>query len=556
MSTGSRIKDLRHSSTSRCAEERETKRLKLEEDSVSKFSPVPSTSAVKTSPNQAFFKRLGKQPVSGTTVNWDNIDLSVNIFDFDPTIFPADALVKVVRPGPNDISYSLLCRAFGQMDGTRSRRIIIQVLTNAFRTILFFCPIALIPTTWLCSNMLAASHKGVDLGVGPGIIIKALADVSGTTPARLRTLYAEKGDWGDVAQDLTVSIRTLVKPKPLGIKELHQALLEIAALEGTGMQNQKIQHVRRLLLASQSPLETKYTMRILIQNLRVGATRTSTLTALANAVVLHEELARVSKDMSGRHNFKLHELTLVKNSMAEAEQIIRSAFARIPDFDIIVAHLIDGGVKRLEDSADMIIGIPIRPMLGVITRDLAEVIAKMDGRSYACEYKYDGQRLQLHYQRNGTEQTFLFSRNLETMTAKYPDIAHLIPSICKEHVMSFILDSEVVAIGEDGKTLQSFQHLANRTRKDVKVFESSIIIEKESRWQKFWFLSAFLCLISCYSMEIPCFERPFASEGIFLAAPSTLYLGNLCSLTTFRRMTRYSWSSSFRILSTKVTVRE
>lgn len=45
--------------------------------------------------------------------------------------------------------------------------------------------------------------------------------------------------------------------------------------------------------------------------------------------------------------------------------------------------------------------IPLRPMLGGITRDLGEMLTKLSGREFTCEYKYDGRNhttllLQLH----------------------------------------------------------------------------------------------------------------------------------------------------------------
>lgn len=52
---------------------------------------------------------------------------------------------------------------------------------------------------------------------------------------------------------------------------------------------------------------------------------------------------------------------------------------------------------------------------------------------------------------------------------KYPDIVSLVQSFFKAtpRRTSFILDSEIVAIDQDNGTLQSFQTLSNRARKDV-----------------------------------------------------------------------------------------
>ena len=64
--------------------------------------------------------------------------------------------------------------------------------------------------------------------------------------------------------------------------------------------------------------------------------------------------------------------------------------------------------------------IPLRPMLGSITRDLSEMLTKLQGRDFSCEYKYDGQRAQVHCDEKG--KVSIFSRHLELMTDKYPDL--------------------------------------------------------------------------------------------------------------------------------------
>lgn len=74
------------------------------------------------------------------------------------------------------------------------------------------------------------------------------------------------------------------------------------------------------------------------------------------------------------------------------------------------------------------------------------------------------------------------------MTDKYPDILALIPLLLRprdrsaaddeqwppEDVESFVLDAEVCAIDPATGQLQTFQTLANRARKDVKIGEVKV----------------------------------------------------------------------------------
>jgi len=104
-------------------------------------------------------------------------------------------------------------------------------------------------------------------------------------------------------------------------------------------------------------------------------------------------------------------------------------------------------------------------MLGGITRDMGEMLTKLQGRDFSCEYKYDGQRAQVHCDDKG--KVTIFSRHLEVMTDKYPDLVALVPKIRGDGVRSFIIEGEVVAVDRETGDLKPFQILANRARKDV-----------------------------------------------------------------------------------------
>jgi DNA ligase 1 len=60
----------------------------------------------------------------------------------------------------------------------------------------------------------------------------------------------------------------------------------------------------------------------------------------------------------------------------------------------------------------------------------------------------------------------IFSRHLELMTEKYPDLVALIPNICGTNIQSFIMEGEIVAIDDQG-SVKTFQTLAGRAKKNV-----------------------------------------------------------------------------------------
>lgn len=162
--------------------------------------------------------------------------------------------------------------------------------------------------------------------------------------------------------------------------------------------------------------------------------------------------------------------SLKKEELAEiwlrAEEILKGCFARRPNYNDLIPVLLEIGVcDELLVRCGLALHIPLRPMLGSITRDLSEMLTKLQGRDFTCEYKYDGQRAQVHCDNQG--KVSIFSRNLELMTDKYPDLVALIPTIRGDGVGSFIMEGEIVAVNRETGELKTFQTLSNRARKDV-----------------------------------------------------------------------------------------
>ena len=191
------------------------------------------------------------------------------------------------------------------------------------------------------------------------------------------------------------------------------------------------------------------------------------LIALSRAFLLSkvpesESTLRSCKELS---SLKKEELAEV---WSKAEEIVKACFAKRPNYNDLIPVLLEIGVSdELLVRCGLTLHIPLRPMLGSITRDLTEMLTKLQGRDFACEFKYDGQRAQIHCDDIG--KVSIFSRHLELMTDKYPDLVELVPQMRGEGVSSFILEGEVVAVDRNTGDLKTFQTLTNRARKDVAI---------------------------------------------------------------------------------------
>lgn len=290
----------------------------------------------------------------------------------------------------------------------------------------------------------------------------------GLDSAGLKALYDKHGDAGDVAFEAKKRQSfTLRKPKPLSIISVFQSLVKIANSKGNGSQEFKQRIVERLLQDAQGAEESRYLVRTLVQHLRIGAVKTTMLIALSRAFLL-------SRPSGATFPIKMQSdlIKLKKEQLAEVhargEELVKACFARRPNYNDLVPCLLQVGISdELLLRCGLALHIPLRPMLGSITRDLGEMLTKLQGRDFSCEYKYDGQRAQVHCDEKG--KVSIFSRHLEVMTDKYPDLVALVPTIRGEGVSSFILEGEVVAVDQETGDLKAFQTLTNRAKKDVAI---------------------------------------------------------------------------------------
>ncbi|KAI5790674.1 hypothetical protein DFH27DRAFT_596019 [Peziza echinospora] len=424
---------------------------------------------------------------------------------------------------PLPIPYTLLAHTFTNLQSTRSRLLIQTLLTNLLRTIIYYDPQSLLPAVWLCTNSIGPDYEGggTELGIGGGLLGKAMERVGGVGRREVRRVYAECGDWGDVAARVGGRQRRLfVGGGGAGgggggaIKHVYTTLVKIANTKGPGSQDAKQRMVERLLVMAEGPEEARYLARTFVQNLRIGAVKTTMLIALSRAFLYTPPPGATSarKETEDEENKNDQEqpprpqvLTpnLPKETLTDlhlrAEEAVKRCFARRPNYNDLVPALLEGGTEGLEERCGLRLGVPVKPMLGCITRGLGEVVAglggKGRGRDVAVEFKkknIDGQRAQIHYDSNG--KISIFSRHLELMTDKYPDLVSLIPHIIKPRdtpdnpgnpgtttppppppaTTSFILEGEVVAIDRPTNTLKHFQDLSSRARKNVSLADIKV----------------------------------------------------------------------------------
>lgn len=153
--------------------------------------------------------------------------------------------------------------------------------------------------------------------------------------------------------------------------------------------------------------------------------------------------------------------------------------SELPSYEVIIPSMLENGIFNLQDNCRLQPGVPLKPMLAKPTRSITEVLDRFEGKDFTCEYKYDGERAQIHYIAPGSSTTptsnpdskglcAIFSRNSEDLSKKYPDVLAKLGHWIKDDTKSFVMDCETVAWDLVNKKVLPFQQLMTRKRKDVK----------------------------------------------------------------------------------------
>uniref|UniRef100_A0AAR2IQZ9 DNA ligase n=1 Tax=Pygocentrus nattereri TaxID=42514 RepID=A0AAR2IQZ9_PYGNA len=345
----------------------------------------------------------------------------------------------------------------------------IETLSNLLRSVILLSSDDLLCCVYLCLNQLGPAYQGLELGVGETVLMKAVAQATGRQLDKIKAEAQEKGDLGLVAESSRSNQRMMFAPANLTAKGVFSKLKEIGNMSGNSAMNKKIDIIKGLFVACRFS-EARYIVRSLAGKLRIGLAEQSVLAALSQAVCLTPpgqefppSVIDAGKGMSTESR---------RGWLEEKGLILKQTYCEMPNYDVIIPVLLKEGIDELPNHCKLTPGVPLRPMLAHPTKGVGEVMKRFDEAAFTCEYKYDGERAQIHILENG--EVRIFSRNQEDNTSKYPDIILRIPQVKKESVRCCVLDSEAVAWDREKKQIQPFQVLTTRKRKDVDASEIKV----------------------------------------------------------------------------------
>lgn len=335
------------------------------------------------------------------------------------------------------MTFKKLSEYFEELEKTTSRLKITEILANLFNETK---EDEIAKVCYLSLGRLLPQYEGLEFQMAEKMMVKAIAKAFGIDSQVVQKQYKEKGDLGEVAEELksrgykgarAQSLFTEEKNSALSIDEVYKALVAIAKDSGEGSVERKISKTAALLNEIEA-LAVRYVVRIPLGKLRLGFSEMTILDALS----------------------------WMKTGDKSLRPELEGAFNVVVDIGRIAQTFKQSGEKGIK-KIEVTLGVPILSALAQRLGTVEEMLEKMG--EVAVEPKYDGTRLQIHFGEDLQGKVRIFTRNLENVTHMFPDI---VESVKKEiKVREAILDSE--GVGVDPKTggYLPFQETIKRKRK-------------------------------------------------------------------------------------------
>jgi DNA ligase N terminus len=277
----------------------------------------PSTASEVAVTKKSDAIKASKSSVAKTTKNGENGKCS----------YPSDE--ELLRSLPTSdhpwldnepIPYYMVCQTFHEIEQITSRLQIQEIMTSLIRRVLLkHSATATDPTVisvqqrdlqallYLASNTVAPAYECVELGIGDALLIKAIGQATGTNPAMVKQKYETLGDLGMVAQSYKSKQSTLggffakagttpktAKKTYLTAQEVWLSFQQIAQTKGNHSQQWKVDIIKKMLVRTIDPMETKYIIRGLQGKLRIGLAQSTVLIAFAHAFTLTRPISVAS----------------------------------------------------------------------------------------------------------------------------------------------------------------------------------------------------------------------------------------------------------------------
>ncbi len=326
------------------------------------------------------------------------------------------------------MQYSKLCEIYEELEKNPSRLKKTEIISEFLKKLKEQDRDVL----YLLQGRVWPDYEEKEFGISSQLTIKALAKSSGKSEADIVKKWKKIGDLGEVSAEVTnKKSQSTLFSSSLTTEKVLENLKNLPDLVGKGTVDKKIGLIAELLSGA-TPIEAKYIIRTLLNDLRIGIGSGTLRDAIAWACFSQED--------------------------KEATEIIQSAYDKITDFALVFEKALKG--KHELQKIKLSPGQPLKVMLALKAESIADGFERA-GKPCMFEYKYDGFRMLINKDEKGKIR--IFTRRLDEVTNQFPEVKEYVKKFV--NAKTFIIDSE--AVGYDKKTHKylPFQSISQRIKR-------------------------------------------------------------------------------------------
>jgi len=321
--------------------------------------------------------------------------------------------------------------------------------------------------TYLIKGRVFPDWEEKEIGISTQLAIKAISKATGLSEDHIAKEWRHIGDLGKVAEESTKKKKqsTLFTGK-LTTQRVLDNLKKASELEGHGTVERKLGLVAELLTMAE-PIEARYIIRTLLEELRIGVAEST----IRDAIVW----ACFGDKIDIKYNSEENDISLDEKQREKYDHyvsVVQSAYDKSNDFGVVLEAAFHGESEL--NKIELEVGRPVKVELCKKVDSIAEGFERV-GKPAEIELKYDGFRMLINKTPDG--KIIIYTRRLDNVTKQFPEVARYV----KEHVYgkSFILDSEAVGFNPKTKKYKQFQDISQRIRRkyDIEKLEKELPIE-------------------------------------------------------------------------------
>lgn len=360
------------------------------------------------------------------------------------------------------MEYSQLAGLYEKLESTSKRLEKIKILADFLKE---STPKQVDKIILLVQGLVYAKSEYKNIGIASKLVVKALNTATGISADEIEKSWKKTGDLGLTAQELVKKKKqhTLFN-QDLTVEKVFNNIRKLAYIEGTGSTDLKMKMISELL-TSAKPIEARYIVRLLLEDLRVGLGEGTIRDAIALAYFERIEKKDIDiENMQGLFG-KDSELSKIRDKIQEGYDITN-------DYAEIASMLMEKGLDSLRKLSINVMK-PVKVMLAQKVKDIKEGFERV-GVPAALEYKYDGFRMLIGKHGN---KVIIHTRRLENVTKQFPDVVDLIRNYVNADTC--IIDGEAVGYNPNTKKYVPFQNISQRIKRkyDIEQLSKEVPVE-------------------------------------------------------------------------------